>query len=195
MTRAARYSWRHLSRSGFRAMLPAFVIAIGAMLIFTVQTLTAVVDAQAHLVVSDVGEEAVSQVVRASWIISIVSLVLGGFETAIIMSRAVFARRREIGVLRAAGIGDRPIFSVFLFQSALYGAIGGAIGIAIGVAAIALFGVVSPDVVDLATSVVRVPPAAATAFGLSLVIAVFAGIVPAYRATRMPAIQAIYAVW
>lgn len=195
MTKAARYSWRHLSRSGLRAMLPAFVIAIGAMLIFTVQTLTAVVDAQAHLVVSDVGEEAVSQVVRASWIISIVSLVLGGFETAIIMSRAVFARRREIGVLRAAGIGDRQIFSVFLVQSALYGALGGLLGVVLGIAVIAFFGVVSPDVVDLATSAARIPPAAAAALLLSIVIAVLAGIVPAYRATRMPAIQAIYAVW
>ena len=195
MGRAARYSYRHLRRSGLRALIPAFVIAIGAMLIFTVQTLTSVVDAEAHRVVADIGEDAVAQVVRASWLISIVSLVLGGFETAIVMSRAVLARRREIGVIRAAGIGDRQIFAVFLLQSLMYGLVGGTLGCLTGLAAVLLIASTSPDVVDLGLSVARVPTAAAAALVLSFLTATLAGIVPAYRATRIPAVQAIYAVW
>ena len=195
MVKAARYSYRHVRRAGFRALIPAFVIGIGAMLVFTVQTLTSVVDSEAHQLVSDIGEEAVAQVVRASWLVSLVSLVLGGFETAIIMSRAVFARRREIGVLRAAGIGDRQISAVFVVQSFMYGVVGGLIGCLIGFGVVLLFAAVSPDVAKLDSSLVRAPVAAAGALVLSIITATLAGVVPAYRATRIPAIQAIYAVW
>jgi putative ABC transport system permease protein len=195
MRRSAAYAIRHLERAGFRALIPAFVIAIGATLIFTINTLTSVVEREALEVVAETGSDAVQQVVRASWVVSLVALLLGGFETAIIMSRAVYARRREIGVLRAAGIGDRSIFQVFLIQSFAYGVIGGLLGCAVGLAALFVFGLTSPDVVDVGAALARVPVAAAAAFGLSVVVAVAAGILPAYGAMRMPAIRAIYSAW
>jgi predicted lysophospholipase L1 biosynthesis ABC-type transport system permease subunit len=195
MRRSASYAIRHLKRAGFRALIPAFVIAIGATLIFTIQTLTSVVEREALEVVAEIGEDAAAQVVRASWVVSLVALLLGGFETAIIMSRAVYARRREIGVLRASGIGDRPIFQVFVIQSLAYGILGGLLGCIAGLGALLLVGLTAPDAVDIGVALLRVPFAAATAVGLSVVVAVVAGILPAQRAMRMPAIRAIYSAW
>lgn len=95
-------------------------------------------------------------------------------------------RRRDIGLLAALGFGPRDVFWIFASYSALVGIIGVVIGCGLGYAAICYFqvypifqwsGFVIEPVVTLASF--------ARPAGVVFAAVVCAGIVPAWRATRV----------
>jgi putative ABC transport system permease protein len=111
------------------------------------------------------------------------------------MLAAIRERRREIGVLKAVGAADRDVRRVFLVEAGTLGFVGGVAGATAGLLiARALASVVNRylaseglESVHLGIPVMLL----AIVVGGATLLALAAGTLPAIRAARMPARQAI----
>lgn len=128
--------------------------------------------------------------------VAAVGVLVAAFGIVNTLLTAVYERRREIGILQAVGGQRRTVFLAFMLESGLYGLLGGVLGIAIGALSADLFG---PALTDNAfTASLRQAPALTldkgTVFftlGLSVGLALLAGLYPAYRATRLSPVEAM----
>ncbi len=135
----------------------------------------------------------VIEIVLAS--IGAIALVIASLGIASALLAAIRERRREIGVLKAIGARDRDVLRIFLIEASLIGAIGGAVGTLAGaLIAQAVGSVVNgyligqgllPIDLDLSPLII-----AGGVIG-STVLAFAAGTVPARRAARLPAKEAM----
>jgi len=114
-----------------------------------------------------------------------ISLLVGGVGVSNIMLVSVRERTKEIGLRKAVGARPRDIGVQFLLEAVLLTTIGGVLGMALGIGAALL--------VDRLTPV----PAAITwwslalAFGVSAVVGIVFGVVPAQRAGRLDPVVAL----
>jgi putative ABC transport system permease protein len=127
--------------------------------------------------------------------IGLIGLAIAAIGISNAMLAAVRERRHEIGVLKAVGASDRDVRRVFLVEAGTLGFAGGVIGAAIGfgVAQI-LAGVVNNYLSGQGLETVNLgfPAALLTAVVAgATVLALGAGVLPASRAARLPARQAI----
>ena len=117
-----------------------------------------------------------------------ISLVVGGVGIVTIMTISVAERTNEIGLLVALGAPRRTILSLFLGESVVLAAIGGALGLLLGVGIAQLLHLVLPDMP------VHTPwNFALGAIVMAAVIGLLAGVLPARRAARLDAIEALRA--
>jgi hypothetical protein len=127
--------------------------------------------------------------------IASIALVIASLGIANALLAAVRERRREIGVLKAIGARDRDVLRWFLLEAAFVGVAGGALGTALGVAVAFAVGLVVNDYLTAQglEGVRVVAPALVVAGGIlgATVLAVAAGAVPARRAARLPAREAV----
>jgi putative ABC transport system permease protein len=107
------------------------------------------------------------------------------------MLDAVRERRREIGVRLAVGARPRDVLAQFFAEAVLLVALGGALGVAIGIGG-ALFLAsdafrqnIPIDLRDLVPIPELSPDIVFTALAVMSVVALFAGVVPAWRAMRV----------
>jgi putative ABC transport system permease protein len=114
-----------------------------------------------------------------------ISLLVGGVGVSNIMLVGVRERTREIGLRKALGARQRDILLQFLIEAVLLTAVGGAIGILTGLGVSAAVGAFSP----LPTQIAWWSPA--LAFGVSVVVGVVFGVVPARRAGRLDPVVAL----
>jgi putative ABC transport system permease protein len=117
--------------------------------------------------------------------VAAVSLVVGGIGIMNIMLVSVTERTREIGVRLAIGARASDVLMQFLVEAVTLSAVGGAAGVALGLAA--ALG---------AARAIHVPfvvPGAAMpiAFGVSVLVGVVFGVVPARRASRLNPLAAL----
>ncbi|MEP6759713.1 MAG: ABC transporter permease, partial [Actinomycetota bacterium] len=127
--------------------------------------------------------------------IGLIALVIASLGIANAMLAAVRERRREIGVLKAVGARDRDVMRTFLIEAGAIGLLGVAIGTALGVGLAGIVGLVVNAYlrrqglvgVDLLVPVRVILAGVAGATALSLI----AGTVPAVRAARLPAREAV----
>lgn len=114
-----------------------------------------------------------------------ISLIVGGIGIANIMLVSVIERTREIGIRKAVGATNYAILQQFLFESILISLIGGAIGMGFGIST--AFGTALvfkfPFVVSVGSVV--------GGFGLSLIVGLLAGLIPARNAARLDPIIAL----
>ncbi len=127
--------------------------------------------------------------------IGLIGLAIAALGISNAMLAAVRERRHEIGVLKAVGASDRDVRRVFLVEAGTLGFAGGVIGAAVGfgVAQI-LAGVVNNYLSGQGLETVNLGfPAAllAAVVAGATVLALGAGVLPASRAARLPARQAI----
>lgn len=130
-------------------------------------------------------------------LIAAVSVLAAAFGIINTMMTATYERKREIGILQALGARQSTIFTAFIMESGFYGLIGGISGVLAG----------------LVTSIVAAPYISSNAFTtlvkgsgtnaaidfkmifasvfFSVVIAVAAGLYPAWRAARLSPVEAI----
>ncbi len=129
--------------------------------------------------------------------IALIALVIASLGIANALLAAVRERRREIGVLKAIGARDRDVLRTFLLEAAFVGAIGGAVGTLLGTAVAASVGlVVNAYLTQQGLEGVRlVVPWAVVVGGVggATLLALVAGTVPALRAARLPAREAVSA--
>ena len=117
--------------------------------------------------------------------IAVMALVAGGVVISSLTSLGVGARRREIGLRRAAGASRGDIIRQFLFECLVVALGGGAIGALIGVGGM-----------EIATRLQHLPPLLlwrSLAFDalLSVVVGLASGIYPAWLAARLNPIAAL----
>ena len=119
------------------------------------------------------------------FLISSISLIVGGIGVMNIMLVAVTERTREIGVRKALGAPRKAILLQFLLEALLLTAVGGAVGIALGAGVSWLVRAVSP----LPTFV----SGWSVTLGLlvSTLIGVFFGLYPAMRAARLDPVDSL----
>lgn len=117
--------------------------------------------------------------------IAAISLIVGGIGIANIMLVSVVERTREIGVRKALGATRSAILSQFLTEAILVSGLGGVIGIALGIAiaysSATIFSF--PFLVSIW--------AVLAGFGLSMIVGLVAGVIPARSAAKLDPIQAL----
>lgn len=115
-----------------------------------------------------------------------ISLFVGGIGVMNIMYVSVTERKREIGIRRAIGAKPMSILFQFLFEAILVTGMGGLIGILLGYLFSKIVGVFTPfPPVLTATSFIG-------ATLTSVLVGIVFGIIPAYNASKLDPIKAIY---
>jgi putative ABC transport system permease protein len=117
--------------------------------------------------------------------VSAITLVISGIGIMNIMLVTVTERTREIGVRLAVGASKREILTQFLTEAMLVSLSGGAIGIVVGVAiplSVQLFADVRIPISPIAVIV---------AFGVSCLVGLVFGILPANRAAALNPTEAL----
>lgn len=127
--------------------------------------------------------------------IGLVALAIAALGIANALFAAVRERRREIGVLKAIGARDRDVLRIFLFEAGTLGVFGGILGtalgivIAAGIAANANAYLHSQGLGGVTLSVPLLLPVGGVVG--SCLVALVAGALPAHRASRLPAREAV----
>ena len=117
-------------------------------------------------------------------IITSFSLFVGGIGVMNIMLVSVTERTREIGIRKAIGDRRRMILTEFLIESCGICTIGGTIGLLLSYSVAALINkFVMPAAVSL--------PVIMIAIGVSFVVGIVSGLMPAMRAARLNPIDAL----
>ncbi len=114
-----------------------------------------------------------------------ISLVVGGIGIANIMLVSVVERTREIGIRKAVGATRGAILSQFLTEAVIVSIVGGCIGIGLGVAI--AFGAATAFKFPFIISMLAV----VAGFGLSAIVGLIAGVIPARNAARLDPIAAL----
>ncbi|MBC7222320.1 ABC transporter permease [Candidatus Bipolaricaulota bacterium] len=122
-----------------------------------------------------------------------IALLVGGVGVMNTMYTAVLERTREIGILKAVGAKDIHVLLLFLFESGLMGLAGGALGMLMG---FGLAWVATAVVSRMFQTQGSFSPVLSLAlvFGalfFSFMVGAVAGIFPAYRAARLPPVEAL----
>jgi len=114
-----------------------------------------------------------------------ISLLVGGIGIMNIMLAVVAERTREIGIIRALGATRRAVIGQFLTEAVFISVLGGAVGLALALLAAAG--------IERAMGVPAQPSAAIVglALGVSTVIGIVFGVLPAWRAARLDPIRAL----
>jgi putative ABC transport system permease protein len=119
------------------------------------------------------------------FLISSISLVVGGIGVMNIMLVAVTERTREIGVRKALGAPRRAILLQFLLEALLLTAAGGALGVLLGAGVSWLVHALSPLPTFVSGWSVVV------GLMVSTLIGVFFGLYPAMRASRLDPVESL----
>ena len=119
-----------------------------------------------------------------------ISLVVGGIGIMNIMLVSVTERTREIGIRKAVGASRDNILLQFVCEAIIVTLAGGIIGVVLGVGAAVLangqdFGTGTTVNTQVSSASVLV------AFAVSVIIGLFFGIYPAWRASRLDPIEAL----
>ncbi len=117
-------------------------------------------------------------------LISSISAVVGGIGISNTMFMSVLSKTTEIGVLKSIGARRKDILLIFIFQAAIIGLIGGVIGIGLGIVAVEVikwYGIVPLISIQLIVLVVT----------FAVFIGILGGLIPAYNASKIPAIEAL----
>lgn len=131
-------------------------------------------------------QKIVGQITMFVALITGISLLVGGIGVMNIMYVSVTERRREIGIRRAIGAKQTSIMTQFLIESMFITGLGGLIGIAIG------YGITKIASLAMPFSPVLTPKNFLLASSVSIVTGIIFGIVPAYKASKLDPIKAIY---
>jgi macrolide transport system ATP-binding/permease protein len=127
--------------------------------------------------------------------VGLIALVVAALGIANALLAAVRERRREIGVLKAIGARDRDVLRVFLIEALAVGTLGGLIGAALGTGVAAVVGLtVNQYLASQGVERLRLEVSPVVLVGAvlgSALLAGVAGLLPARRAARLPAREAV----
>ncbi len=138
-------------------------------------------------------QQAITSLTTFLTAIAAVALLVGAIGIANTMFTSVLERTKQIGIMKAIGASRRDIMILFLLNAALIGLIGGVIGVIFGYILAQLMPAVlqigpgrggnAAAIVDLGT--------VAFALGISVLIGVVAGLIPAWNASKLKPVDAL----
>ena len=131
--------------------------------------------------------------------IAAISLLVGAIGIANTMFTSVLEKTKEIGIMKAIGAKNKDIMAIFLMNSGLIGFVGGIGGIILGVFGSGLIGsMVSSSSSTSGGGMTRMLGNTAITPGLligallfSVIIGMVAGVIPAYRASKLKPVDAL----
>jgi putative ABC transport system permease protein len=115
--------------------------------------------------------------------IAAISLVVGGIGIMNIMLVSVTERTKEIGLRKAIGAYPQAILIQFLIESVILSALGGGIGILLGALGTWAINTAFPARITLSSVLL--------AFGVSSLVGIIFGVVPARKASKLSPIEAL----
>jgi len=120
-----------------------------------------------------------------------ISLLVGGVGVMNTMFTSVLERTKEIGVMKAVGAKNSHVWTIFLIESGLMGLVGGIVGTILGLGLSGLASVFIGRAFNIEIiTVVSFGLIGATLLG-SFALGAFAGLWPAWRASRLPVVDAL----
>ncbi|MFN0166797.1 MAG: ABC transporter permease [Bryobacteraceae bacterium] len=119
-------------------------------------------------------------------LVSAIALVISGIGIMNIMLVTVTERTREIGVRMAIGASRRDVLAQFLIEATLLSLVGGIAGIAVGVAIPLSVGFFAEGI-----HIPISPVSISVAFGVSCLVGLVFGLLPANRASRLNPTEAL----
>src|SRR3989344_2974049 len=127
--------------------------------------------------------------------IAAISLLVGAVGIANAMFTTVLQKTKEIGVMKSVGGKNRDIMLIFLFNSGMIGLAGGMLGGILGYflskgVPLLLGGVMLPGRMNAAGTFVSFK-LVLFVLAFSVGIGILAGVIPAYRASRMNPVDAL----
>lgn len=134
---------------------------------------------------SDAMSEAFSSINIGGWAIALLSLIVGMFGVANIMFVTVKERTSQIGLKKAIGAKPGMILTEFLIESAFLCIVGGMIGILLVFILTKVISVVFEFPIFISTGNM------AMALIICIVVGILAGIIPAFKASRLDPVVAI----
>jgi ABC-type antimicrobial peptide transport system permease subunit len=123
------------------------------------------------------------------WAIAGLAIIIGGVGMMNAQLMSVVERTREIGVLRAVGWSGRRVMGMILGESLLVGLLGGVLGVVMGWMLIAGF----EDFAGFfgASKASITPELIQQAFWVVVILGFIGGVYPAWRASRLPPVEAL----
>ena len=126
--------------------------------------------------------------------IAAVSLLVGAVGIANTMFTSVLEKTKEIGIMKSIGAKNSDIMMIFLLNSAIVGLVGGLLGICLGTGIASLLPLLGMRMMGMGregmTTVVT-PTLLFFALLISIGIGMVAGVIPAYRASKLKPVDAL----
>ena len=126
--------------------------------------------------------------------IAAVSLLVGSVGIANTMFTSVLEKTKEIGIMKAIGAKNGDIMMIFLLNSAIVGLVGGLLGIGLGTGISSLLPLLGMGIMGMGgagMTTVITPLLLIGALLLSMGIGMAAGVIPAYRASKLKPVDAL----
>jgi len=126
----------------------------------------------------------------SSYMIQFFVLVAVALGIASTLAISAVQKTRQIGILKAMGMGDRQSGRIFLWQALILGVSGAAVGVAAGLGLIALFTFLGRD----SDSLFPITPQVgfiAISFAVGVLVAVVSSFIPSRRTSKLDPIEVI----
>jgi putative ABC transport system permease protein len=117
--------------------------------------------------------------------VAAISLVVGGIGIMNIMLVSVTERTREIGVRLAIGARASDVLTQFIIEATSLSALGGALGVVLGL--LGAVGIARGIHVPFVIPSTSIP----IAFGISVLVGIVFGVIPARKAARLSPLAAL----
>ena len=126
------------------------------------------------------------------FLISAISLVVGGIGIMNTMYTSVLERTKEIGIMKAIGARNSTIFTLFFIESGFLGMVGGLIGVTIGASLAYGFSFIGrmafgSDLIQAEISLLLV----FISLAFSFILGTMFGVLPAYQASQLQPVEAL----
>jgi putative ABC transport system permease protein len=120
--------------------------------------------------------------------IAAVSLLVGAVGIANTMFTSVLEKTKEIGTMKAIGAKNKDILMIFLFNSAMVGLVGGVLGVILGSIVSSILQTTMGNLTSASGLSLKL---IAEGLILAVMIGVFSGVIPAYRASKLKPVDAL----
>lgn len=120
---------------------------------------------------------------------ALIALLVGGFSIINTMIMSISERTKEIGIKKAVGASNKSILFEYTVEAGIIGLVGGVIGTGLGtIVMVALNSRMANSGAQIFSVDINY---LATVLGFSFVLGILAGIIPAYRASKLKVVDAM----